>query len=269
MPTKHLHLDDDTAIHVVHAGTTTLPHLPPSLRQGAALVFLHGEGGSAPLWSKQVAHFAAAHSPVAIDLPGHGRSSGLDGPASVDGAAKVVAAVLGALQAPPAILIGHGLGGQVALATALAHPERVRAVIAIGTAACGDVAPELVAQLESVVKGRMGQQFDTPFFGPQADMAVMRELWGEIVKTDPKVRLTDLLAYRASDLRGALRSVARPVLVLQGDADRLCARERAEELAAAIPGARLVFVEGAGHVPHLERPDAVNRAIEEFVAGLV
>jgi pimeloyl-ACP methyl ester carboxylesterase len=73
MPTKYVHLDDDRAINVVHAGATTLPHLPPAMRRGAALVFLHGEGGSAQLWAKQLAHFGGAHSPVAIDLPGHGR----------------------------------------------------------------------------------------------------------------------------------------------------------------------------------------------------
>ncbi|HZR82129.1 MAG TPA: alpha/beta hydrolase [Candidatus Binatia bacterium] len=267
MPTKHLHLDEDTAIHVVHAGVSTLPHLPPPLGSGVALVFLHGEGGSAALWSRQIAHFARAHSPVAIDLPGHGRSTGLDAPASVADAAATVAAVLTALQAPPAVLVGHGLGGQVALATALRQPDRVRAVVTIGTAASPAIAPALVEQLEKIVQGRLGQQFDTPFFGSSPDMAVMREFWGEMVKTDPRVRLGDVRAYRASDLRGALRSLAKPVLVVHGADDRMCERTKAEELAAAIPRARLVVVAGGGHVVHLEQAEAVNRAIEEFVAA--
>ena len=268
MPTKHVHLDDDRVIHLVHTGATTLPHLPPAMRHGTAIVFVHGEGGSAQLWSRQIAHFGAAHSPVAIDLPGHGRSTGLDGPESVEAAAEILAALLVAIGSPPAVLVGHGLGGHIALATAAQRRDLVRGVVTIGTAARAEIAPSLIEQLEQVVRGRLGQQFDTPFFCAQPDMGVMRELWGELVKTDPRVRLSDLLAYRASSLEGTLARVSAPVLVLHGSDDRLCARAGAEALVAALPHARISIVEGAGHVAHLERAEAVNRAIEEFVAAL-
>jgi 3-oxoadipate enol-lactonase len=267
MPTKYLHLDDRTAIHYAHAGATTLPGTPPRLDRGATLVFLHGEGGSAALWRRAVVDFGADHSPLAIDLPGHGRSSGLEGPATVEAAAALLARVLEGLAAPPAILVGHGFGGHIALATAVLHPTRVRAVATIGTAAVPAVPDAAVAQLRDVVRGRIGQQFDTPFFGPTPDMGVMREFWGEMVKTDPKVRLGDVLAYRASDLRPLLPRIGRPVVVINGDGDRLCPVESARELAAAIPGARLHVVEGAGHVAWLEKPEAVASAIGEMVAA--
>lgn len=262
MPTKHIHLEDDLAIHCIHAGPTTLPGAPPVLDHGRCIAFIHGEGGSAALWSRQIAHFAAAgDSPVAIDLPGHGRSSGLDAPATVAAAAHVLARVLDAAGAPPALLVGHGAGGQVALATALARPGRVRGVVTIGTALRAEVPDEAVERLRDVVRGRIGQQFDTPFFGPGADVAVMRELWGEMVKTDPRVRLGDLLAYRASDLATSLGALSCPVVVLQGEDDRLCPPGSGRALAAAIPGARFHLLPGAGHVAHLEQPDAVNAAI--------
>jgi pimeloyl-ACP methyl ester carboxylesterase len=267
MPTKYLHLDDRTAIHYAHAGRTTLPGLPPPLDRGAAIVLLHGEGGSAAMFRGAVERLGAAHSPVAIDLPGHGRSSGLEALATVDEAAALLARVLERLEAPPAVLVGHGYGGQVALATAIAAPARVRAVATIGTAVESAIPDAAVETLRDVVRGRIGQQFDTPFFGPSPDMTVLREFWGELVKTDPKVRLGDVIAYRASGLRASLAKVACPVLVVNGDADRLCPPDRARELAAAIPGARLRLVEGAGHVAHLERPAEVDAAIEELAAA--
>ena len=267
MPTKYLHLDDRTAIHYAHAGRTTLPGVPPAFDRGAAIVFVHGEGGSAAMFRGAVERLGAAHGAVAVDLPGHGRSSGLDAPASVEEAAGVLARVLEGLRVPPAILVGHGYGGQVALATALAAPGRVRAVATIGTAAASAIPDAAVETLRDVVRGRIGQQFDTPFFGPSPDMAVMREFWGELVKTDPKVRLGDVLTYRASALRASLAKVACPVVVLNGDADRLCPPDRARELAAAIPGARLRVVEGAGHVAHLECPAEVDAAILELAAA--
>lgn len=267
MPSKYLRRSDE-ALHYVHTGRTTLPDQPPALTAGATLLFLHGEGGSAPLWSRQLAHFASVHSPIALDLPGHGRSTGLDGPRSIDEAAEVVAAFLEGMGAPPAVLVGHGFGGHVALATAAARRERVRGVVTLGTAARAPIPDEAVDKLRAVVQGRIGQQFDTPYFGTAPDMTIARELWGEMVKTDPKVRLTDMLAYRASTVATRLSSVTQPVLVLVGEADRLCPRAAAEELASGLPKARFASIPDAGHVAHLEKPEEVNGQIERFLDEL-
>jgi pimeloyl-ACP methyl ester carboxylesterase len=85
------------------------------------------------------------------------------------------------------------------------------------------------------------------------------------VKTDPKVRLSDLLAYRGSTLASRLGEVACPVLVVVGEADRLCPRAGAEELVGALRDARLATIADAGHALHLEKAAEVNAAIETFV----
>ena len=265
MPIKYLRRDDQ-ALHYVHTGATTLPDRPPELRRGACLLFVHGEGGSAALWSRQLAHFAGAHSPIALDLPAHGRSSGLDGPESVDDAASLVADFLAAIAAPPAVLVGHGFAGHVVLEAARIAPERVRAVVTIGTALRAAVPDEAIEKLRLVVRGRLGQQFDTPYFGSAPDMGVMREWWGELVKTDPKVRLSDMLAYRGSPLVSRIGTIARPALVLVGEADKLCPAASAEELASTLADARFESIPEAGHAVHLERAADVNAAIERFVA---
>jgi pimeloyl-ACP methyl ester carboxylesterase len=265
MPTKYLRRDD-LALHYLHAGATTLPDQPPALGSGATLVFLHGEGASAALWGRQVAHFAAAHSPIALDLPGHGRSSGLSGPASIADAADVVARFLRGVGAPPAVLVGHGFAGHIALELAATQPKLVRAVVTIGTAVRASIPDDAIEKLGLVVRGRLGQQFDTPFFGSTLDPSLMREFWTEMVKTDPKVRLGDLLAYRDSGIAARLARVAQPVLVIAGEADRMCPCAAAEELAQALPDARLVKIAEGGHVAHLEKAEQVNQAIERFVA---
>lgn len=265
MPTKYVH-QGDLAIHYEHTGGTTLPDVPPPLDRGHTLLFLHGAGGTGRLWARQLAHFGASHSPVAIDLPGHGRSSGLLGPESTSEAAAIVAAVLERLGAPPAVVVGHGLGGKIALQIALDHAARVRAVVTIGTTAGAPGAEAEIEGLSEVVAGRRGQAFDTPFFAATPDVGVIRELWGEMVKTDPRVRLGDLRAHEAADLRSRLQDVRVPALVLHGEEDRYCSRSCAEEMAASIPGARLVLVSGAGHAAQLEQAEQVNRAIEEWLA---
>jgi pimeloyl-ACP methyl ester carboxylesterase len=266
MPAKYLRRNDQ-ALHYLHTGPTTLPDRPPETGRGACLVFLHGEGGSAALWSRQLAHFAAAHSALALDLPAHGRSSGLDGPSSIAAAATIVADFLEGIAAPPAVLVGHGFAGHVALEVARTRADRVRAVVTLGTSVRASVPDDAVDKLRLVVRGRLGQQFDTPYFGASPDMGVMREWWGELVKTDPKVRLSDLLAYRGSTLASQLGEVTRPVLVVVGEADKLCARTGAEELAGALRDARLESIADAGHALHLEKPAEVNAAIERFLTS--
>jgi pimeloyl-ACP methyl ester carboxylesterase len=266
MPIKFLRRDDQ-ALHYLHTGPTTLPDRPPETSRGACLVFLHGEGGSAALWSRQLAHFASAHSAVALDLPAHGRSSGLDGPASIEAAARIVADFLAGIAAPPAVLVGHGFAGHVALEVARTSADRVRAVVTLGTGASASIPDDAIDKLRLVVRGRLGQQFDTPYFGTSPDMNVMREWWGELVKTDPKVRLSDLLAYRGSTLASRLGEIGCPVLVVAGEADRLCPRAGAEELASALRDARLATIADAGHALHLEKAAEVNAAIETFLTG--
>jgi pimeloyl-ACP methyl ester carboxylesterase len=265
MPTKYARIDG-LAIHYVHQGTTTLPEVPPPLGRGRALLLIHGEGGSAPLWARQMAYFGRAHSPIALDLPAHGRSCGLDALDSVAAAAALVGKFLGALKAPPAVLVGHGLGGQVALELALGRPEQVHAVVTIGTAARAEVSAEQIEKLRKVVQGKLGQQFDTPFFGAQPDVAAMRQFWGEMVKTDPRSRLTDLLTYQRSDVTGRLSELKKPVLVIHGEADQICARAKADELRSRIPGAELALIAGAGHAAFLEKAEEVNQAIDAFLA---
>src|SRR5262245_5203016 len=265
MPTKFLRIGEE-AIHYLHVGATTLPDVPPPLERGRAIVFLSGEGGSAAMWARQLAHFGGEHSPVAMDLPAHGRSSRLDPPADVGAAVDAVLAFLDGVSAPPAVLVGHGYGGHVALATAVARPAAVGAVVAIGAAARGEFPEDHLVKLRQVVKGRLGQQFDTPYFCSKPDVNAMRTFWGELAKTDPKVRLGDIDAYRASDLTGSLDRLRVPVLVLHGTEDRICPPSAGEHLARAIPGARFEVIAECGHVPHIENPEAVNRFIAEILS---
>jgi pimeloyl-ACP methyl ester carboxylesterase len=218
------------------------------------------------MWAGHLAAFAHEHCAVAMDLPAHGRSSRLDAPATIGEAVGAVLALLDAVPSPPLVLVGHGYGGHVALATALARPARVRGVVTIGTAARGCFPEEHVAKLRQVVQGRLGQQFDTPYFGAKPDMDAMRLFWTELTRSDPKVRLADIEAYAASDLSGALGSLDRPVLALRGEQDRICPQAAAEQLVSALPRARLEVIPEAGHVAHLERAAEVQRATLAWLA---
>ncbi|MDG2009397.1 MAG: alpha/beta hydrolase [Candidatus Binatia bacterium] len=262
MPTKYLSWDDDTALRYLHAGPTTPPDVVPDWTRGATVVFLHGEGGSASHFDPQMAFFGESNSPLALDLFGHGRSTGLTGAGGIEASAILLLGVLKRLSTPPVVLVGHGSGGHIALRAAAIGPDQVRAVVTLGVGESSEWPEAEFSKLEAVVAGRTGQFFDTPFFAPETSPDVMRAFWGGMLQTDPRVRLEDLRDFRSYRSEGRLPSSSLPVRILRGASDALCSAPGAVALAAAL-GASVTEIPDAGHVPQLENPAAVHEAILE------
>ncbi len=253
------------AIHYLHTGPSTLPDVVPTLDRGALLVLLHGAGGTAGLWRPQLEHLEDRHSAVALDFPGHGRSSGVEGLGDIDAYAECLAVFARHVDLRPFVAVGRSLGGAVALMLALRHPELVRGLVLTGVAARFDVTADALEGLRAVVAGRRPQQFSTDAFSPATGTEVMRQVWTEQVKTDPRVTYQDLLACRAFEVGARLADIAVPALVVAGADDRLVPPAASEALARGIPGAEFAVLAGAGHVVPVERPEEFNRLVDDFV----
>jgi pimeloyl-ACP methyl ester carboxylesterase len=259
---------DGTAIHYLHTGPSTLPGMAPALDRGHLFLLVHAAGSNAGMWRRQLEGLGAEHSAVALDLPGHGRSCGVEGLASVEEYATLVERFVAALGLRRCVLVGRSMGGAIGLVLAARQPALLRGLVLTCTTARFDFPVEALAQLHDVVRGRLPQQFGTDTFSPSTPQAIMVEAWREQVKTDPRVRYTDLLACRAFDGRPLLPRVRTPTLVLAGRDDAVTPVSCAEELARDIPGARLSVLESAGHQAPLEQSDQVNRLLVEFAGTL-
>lgn len=259
---------EGVAAHYFHTGATTLPDRVPPLDRGELLLFLHDAGGNANLFHRQLAHLDGRHSAIAPDLPGHGRSGGTEGLATLDAHVAFVSGLADRLALRPFVPVGVGLGGAVALEYALRHSGRVRALVLVATPRRFEIPQDDLEIWREVTLGRRTQPFSTATFSAVADAAAMREFWMEQVKTDPRVRYTDLLACDGIDFAARLKGLVKPVLVIAGGDDCLVPLAEVERLAGEIPGARLVVLEGAGHAANLEKPEAFNRAVDDFLATL-
>jgi pimeloyl-ACP methyl ester carboxylesterase len=177
--------------------------------------------------------------------------------------------------APPRFaLVGLSMGGYIALELIRQAPQRVAKVALLDTAARAD-APEQTARRDYLIGlaqgGRFGEVPD--FLWPvlvhkdrQADEELKRlnRLMAEETGPEAFVRQQTALKARA-DYRSFLPEIRCPTLVLVGDGDTLTPPDRSEEIAAGIPGARLVTVPHCGHLSTLERPEAVTRALVEWM----
>ncbi len=231
-------------------------------------MLLHAAGSNAGMWRRQLDGLGERHSVVALDLPGHGRSDGVEGPGSIAESAAVAAEFLVAVLRRPCVLVGRSMGAAVALEIAVAHPTRVRGLVLACSAARFTLSDTTIQTARDVARGRLPQQFTTETFSPATGMELMREAWMEQVKTDPRVRLTDLLACQAFDGRALLPQVAVPVLVVAGADDAVTPPAQVEELARGIAGARFAVLPSAGHQAPLEQHAAFNALVADFAESL-
>lgn len=267
MPTKYVTVDG-TAVHYFHTGRPTLPNVPPDFRKGELLLFAHAAGSNGNTWHRQLTAFADEHSPLAFDFPGHGRSGGTESLKSIEAYRDFLGAFVDVLRLRPSVLIGRSMGGAIALAFALAHPERVRALVLVATAARFELPQTMLDTWKNVMLGRAQQPFSTEAFSSKTDFAVMREAWMEQVKTDPRVRYFDLVACNQFDITPRLAEIKAPTLIVAGRDDGIAPPQRSEVLHAGIKGSKLVVIEDAGHTVSNEKPEEFNAAVRNFLAGL-
>src|SRR5215472_10843278 len=105
MPTKYTEVNG-YATHYYYHGATTLPDVVPDFSQGRKIIFVHGAGGNGHVWHKQVVGLSGRHSPIALDLPGHGRSSGVEGLQTLSDYSDFLAHFMDALQTRSAVIAG-------------------------------------------------------------------------------------------------------------------------------------------------------------------
>ncbi len=232
------------------------------------MVFVHAEGSNGNTWHRQLAALADAHSPLAFDFPGHGRSGGTESLKSIEAYSDCLAELAAALHLRPALIVGRSMGAAVAMDFAVRHPQRVRGLVLVAAAQRFDFADAVVDTWKNVMSGRAQQPFTAAAFSAKADFAVVRESWMEQVKTDPRVRYFDLLACKRFDATALLPRLAVPTLMVAGRDDTITPLDQVELLHRAVPGSRLVIIDDAGHELASEKADELNAALLDFATSL-
>ena len=244
---------------------------------GDVVLLVHGYGGDRNSWLFLQEPLAARHRVYALDLPGHGTSAKDVGDGSVDLLADAVLGVLDAVGSDRAHLVGHSLGGAVVLAAAARAPGRIASLTLFAPAgfgpsiSAGYVRGFAAAQTRRELKPLVGQLFaDEQLVTRQVvdDLLAYKRLDGvdaalaalaETLLDGDEQRIDSAAAVRA------LGEVV-PVTVVWGSADRIIPAEQASSVAAVAPGAAVRVIDGAGHMPHMERPAEAQAAVEETIA---
>ncbi len=230
---------------------------------GAPLLLIHGVGGGYLHWPPHLRRLPGR--PVyAIDLPGHGRSSG-PGLATIVDFVHLVSAWVDALGVDTCVLAGHSLGSALALSWALEQPARVAALVLVGAGPRLRVDTALLNLLQSDFAAATAR-IAYLSYGPTV-RADQREIYLRHLRTvNPAVLYNAFAACNEFDATARLAAVTMPTLILAGASDRMTPPALASELQAGITGATLQILPNTGHMIPIEQPQATRDAIAAFLA---
>ena len=226
------------------------------------LLLVHGAGGSRLEWPAQLRRLPQAAVYV-LDLPGHGRSDP-PGRDTIEDYAAVVRAFIEKLGLQNVVVLGWSMGGAIAQMIGLEPPPAVAGLILVATGA-------RLRVMDAILEGVIDDFQDT------AEM-IVDNVWAEgaqsdlveasrrrLEESDPATVHGDYMACNRFDVMGRLDEIGLPALVISGTADRMTPPKYGRYLAEKIPGARLLLVEGAGHMVVLEEAEIVTAAVKDFL----
>ncbi len=246
-----------------------LGYLELGRAEAPCVVFLHGFGADLLTWQLCLVPLAASYRIIALDLPGHGRTSADVGDASLGFMTGWLDEAFDVLGIREAHIVGHSMGAKIALGFARAHPERVASLALISPAGIG--ADWHQDRLDAFLQDTdQAEAFATQLVGPRGQALIPALAQSLRQAADPVRRqsLSQLLgqakAYGlALSPEGFDWSQIRvPLTVLWGDQDRLIPLPPARRLP---PQAPVHLIEGAGHLPHMEASGAVVSHLKEFL----
>jgi 3-oxoadipate enol-lactonase len=249
----------------------------------AELLFIHGAGDSAAVWNQQVARLAAAHRTLALDLPGHGSRLTEQAHANHGANAAEVARALEAAAIQHPVLVGHSMGGGVALTyllgsetagTASIPQAAVRGLVLVSSGARLRMHPTFLATAQQRAAANPAAPLAEPLvppercLGPNPTPEVLAWLASQEGRATAQAVYADFQANDAFDVMARLGEILVPTLIIGGADDGMAPAKFQQYLADHIPNARLVLIPDTGHYPMAEQPAAFHNALTEFLATL-
>jgi pimeloyl-ACP methyl ester carboxylesterase len=254
---------------------------------GPVLLLVHGIAGSCENWREVIEPLARRHTVIAPDFPGHGGSEAGGGDYSIGALAAGLRDLLLALGHERATVVGHSLGGGVAMQLSYQFPEMIERLVLVSSGGLGpDVSPvlraaaipgadlfiSLTAGAGQRVGSALGRGLGAIGLRPNADVAEVARGYASLQDPARRAAFLDTLRavvgtrgqrVEASDRLYLAEAV--PVLIVWGARDSIIPVHHGEDAVRAIPGSRLEVFDDVGHMPQLEAPGRFIAVLERFL----
>ena len=241
--------------------------------EGPVLALSNSLGTTHRMWDPQLDALTERFRVLRYDTRGHGESPAPPGPYSVEELSGDALALLDRLEVERALWAGVSLGGMTGLWLAAHAPERIERLAACCTAAHlppVDMWEDRAATARSEGMGALAEATLGRWFSPtfhESDPDTVERFRVDLLATPPEGYASCCIAISRHDVRDRLGSIEAPTLVIAGENDPATPPDKAEEIVAGVPGARLEVLPGAQHLANVELPDEVNGLLLEHLGA--
>lgn len=238
-----------------------------------ALVLIHGWSCDSNYWREQVPEFSKKYTIVAVDLAGHGGTDGNRASWTMANFGQDVATALAAVPNSKLILVGHSMGGPVAIEAARLLKGRVIGIVGVDTFKTIGAPVPSKAQVDAIVKpfeadfiGHTRTLVADTFFAPGSDKTLAGKIAYDMSLSPPKVGIPSLRAALEYDFAGPLKDVDVPIVAINSDLGEPVNEARIRKV---LPKFRAVTLRGDGHFLMMEDPQRFNPALESEIEGIL
>lgn len=236
------------------------------------IILIHGHGVDASIWNTVQDGLAPEYRVIKPDF------SNLTKHETIEAYAEDLFSQLHAFQEQSFVLVGHSMGGYIALAFAEQHPEIVRGLVLVNSTAFADneekrqARQKSIASLQENGSGAFIEQTVPKMFGKaftEAHSAEVKQLVDRFSELPPQALIAGMRAIAGRPERvQVLQNADFPVLIIAGEQDQIIPFDKSQELFDKVPNARTVALKEAGHLGMIESSEEVLKAIQDFVAAL-
>ena len=234
------------------------------VRQGRKVLMVHGAFDNHRVWRHQHAYLEREHTPLSIDLPGHGESQGpaIDDPALFR---EFIKAFVDVMDLPPFVFAGHSMGGSMALDYAIHHPEDVEGLILVGAGAQWDMPAEDLKLWKSD-PDRAHRENIGLLVSRKTPGRIVDDYAKQLAGQGSEACIADFLNCDKYDLLRRIGEIRVPGLVAAGDEEEWI--ESSRQIHASDMNTTFEIVPAAGHAVMIEQPALLNEVIGAYLARL-
>jgi len=260
--------------------------------EGTALVLIHSAWASQKWWRWQVPVLNKHYKVITIDVRGHGQSTALHSPSSVEDLTNDLETFLKKIAVDDPVLIGWSMGGMISMQYCLNHPQNVKALVLIATSGhripglklkiCMQYLQALAGLFMDIAQPRKFDRTTREFprqnawltyhlrntLSPAASQEIYNWILSDITRNPRENFFAVIKSLWNWEAGEKLTEIGIPTLIMAGKLDTLAPPRCAQGLHEAIPNSKLVVVENASHYLVMERPEIVNQAILNFLKDI-
>jgi 3-oxoadipate enol-lactonase len=247
------------------------------LGEGPLVIFLHGIGGNAGNWIRQLQALSKDYLAVAWDMRGYGNSEDFDGPFEVEDICNDLLSVINYYDVNQAHVVGLSMGGMIAQQFYLRHPGKVSSLVlantnaGIGVAFSQQQKTEFVhlrrqPLLEGMEPTDLVQTMLDTLLGENPPQSAIDNISASIASLHKTSYIKAIEAIIDFDCSAVLAKISVPVLFIGSSLDRVIPVDSMKAMSKVFSGSQLYIFDGVGHLSNLERPEEFNELLLDFLA---